>query len=234
VANEPKALPGVVPPIELLFEDGELLEFHPHSWADPNPAPRPPTRMGAMPWLNMPSTHYGSTRSTCTYCGVIELRKGDPKAPVGTREHMWWYEDDGGKQIFSNIELSCPGEGKTLTGEALERARRNKREIRNTNEQVHRIEKQQYALAAAMEARITQLEAENKALKEHVGSVSQIDLGQLAQKIFELAEAAKGQKALESVESKGRIVQIPKELADIIDVVGVPVEKTEVPPVDES
>lgn len=112
-----------------------------------------------------------------------------------------------------------------MTGEALERARRNKQEIRHTNEQVHRVEKQQYALAAAMEARITQLERENKALQEQVGSVTQIDLGMLAQKIFELAETAKERKALESVESKGRVVQIPKELVDIIDVVGIPVEK---------
>jgi hypothetical protein len=159
--------------------------------------------------------------------GVLELRKGDFKAPVSTRESMWWYEDDGGKQLFSNIELSCPGPGKTLTGEAMERARRNKVEIRNTNEHVHRVERQQYALAAAMEARITQLEAENRALREQVGTVSQIDLGQLAAKLFELAEAAKARKArkaLESVESKGRVVQIPKELADVIDVIGIPIE----------
>lgn len=183
--------------------------------------------MGAMPWLNMPSTHYGHVRPTCQVCGVIELRRGDPKAPVGTRESMWWYEDNNGKQLFSNIELSCPGPGKTLTDEAMERARRNKVEIRNTNEHVHRIEKQQYALAAAMEARITQLEQENKALKEQVGAVTQIDLGQLAAKLYELAEAAKERKALESIESKGRVLQVPKELVDVIDVVGIPVEKSD-------
>lgn len=152
------------------------------------------------------------------------LRKGDPKAKTGTRESLWHYEDAGGKKIYSNIALSCPGLGKTLTGEAMERARRNKVEIRNTNEHVHRVEKQQYVLAAAMEARITQLEQENKALKEQVATVTQIDLGQLAQKIFELAEAAKERKALEAIESKGRVLQIPPELAQVIDVVGIPVE----------
>lgn len=225
MADKPKALPGDVPPIELVFEDGEVLEFRAHEWdRGPSVAPRAPTRMGAMPWLNMPATHYNRVKPRCHACGAIELRRGDPKAPVGTRESMWWYEDDGGKQLFSNIELSCPGPGKSLTGEAMERARRNKVEIRNTNEHVHRVERQQYALAAAMEARITQLEAENRALREQVGSVSQIDLGQLAAKLFELAEAAKARKALESVESKGRVVQIPKELADVIDVVGIPIE----------
>jgi hypothetical protein len=213
VAHEPKALPGEVPPIELLFEDGEHIDFQEHRW-------------GTVDHFNMPATHYGGApKPACVLCGVIELRKGDPKAPVGTVASLWRYIDEGGFEIYSNIALSCPGEGKTLTGEALERARRNKKEIRHTNDHVHRVEKQQYALAAAMEARITQLERENKALQEKVGSVTQIDLGQLAQKLFELAEEAKGRKALESVESKGRVVQIPKELADVIDVVGIPVEK---------
>lgn len=225
MGDEPKALPGEVPPIELVFEDGEVLDFRPHEWdCGPAVAPRPPTRMGSMPWLNMPATHYGSVKPRCRLCGVIELRKGDPQAPVGMRESMWLYEDDGGKNILSNIELSCPGQGKTLSGEAMERARRNKVEIRHTNEHVHRVERQQFQLAAAMEARITQLEAENRALREEVGKVSQIDLGQLAEKLFELAEAAKERKMLESVESKGRVLQVPKELADVIDVVGIPVE----------
>jgi hypothetical protein len=59
---------------------------------------------------------------------------------------------------------------------------------------------------------------------------------ELAAHLFALAEEAKERKALESVESKGRVVQIPKELADIIDVVGVPVEAEvlEDPPGDES
>lgn len=192
------------------------MEFRPHSW-------------GTADQFNMPSTHYGSTRSECRHCGVIELQRGDPGAPTGTPASLWRYEDAGGREIYSNIELSCPGPGKTLTGEAMERARRNKEEIRHTNRHVRRVERQQLALAGALEARITQLEQENKALKEQVGTVTQIDLGQLAQKLFELAEAAKSRKALESVESKGRVVQIPKELADVIDVVGVPVEPEEVP-----
>ena len=211
MADELKALPGEVPPIELLFENDEVLEFNPHG----------ATRVDH---YNMPATHYGTTGRGCPHCGVILLRGGDPRAPAGTNASLWRYEDAGGRRINSNIELSCPGPGKTLTGEALERARRNKEEIRHTNQQVHRVEKQQYALAAAMEARITQLEQENKALKEQVGSVTQIDMGMLAQKIFELAEGARERKALESVESKGRVIQIPKELAEIIDVVGIPVE----------
>lgn len=211
VAEKPKALPGEVPPIELLFEDGEVLEFREHN-------------LGSVDAFNMPSTHYGSAGRGCRHCGVTLLSAGSPAAEAGTNASLWRYEDASGKRINSNIALSCPGPGKTLTGEALERGRRNKVEIRNTNEHVHRIEKQQHALAAAMEARITQLEQENRALQEQVGTVTQIDLGQLAQKLFELAEAAKGQKALESVESKGRVVQIPKELADVIDVVGIPVE----------
>jgi hypothetical protein len=202
VAHELKALPGEVPPIRLLFEDGEHIEFVEHQW-------------GTVDHFNMPSTHYGmGSKPACIHCGVIELRRGNPNATVGTPDSLYRYEDAAGIRIDSNIELSCPGDGKTLTAEALE----------HTNEQVHRVEKQQYALAAAMEARITQLEQENKALKEQVGTVTQIDMGTLAQKIFELAEAAKERKALESVESKGRVVQIPKELVEIIDVVGIPVE----------
>lgn len=212
MADRPKTLPGRVPPIELVSEDDEVLEFREHKW-------------GGTDSFNMPSSHYGAVGPrTCLICFVTELRRGDPQAPVGTPERLWRYQDNAGKRINSNIELSCPGPGKTLTAEYMERARRNKVEIRNTNEHVHRVEKQQYALAAAMEARITQLEQENKALKEQVATVTQIDLGQLAQKIFELAEAAKERKALEAIESKGRVLQIPPELAQVIDVVGIPVE----------
>lgn len=214
MASDQKALPGVVPPIELLFEDNEVIEFVEHVW-------------GAVDMFNMPATHYGSTGRGCIHCRVTLLKAGRPEVKVGTSDSLWCYEDAAGITIRSNIALSCPGPGKTLTGEALERARHNKQEIRHTNEQVHRVEKQQYALAEALEMRITQLEKENKALQEQVGSVTQIDLGMLAQKLFELAEAAKGTKSLESVESKGRIIQIPKELADVIDVVGIPVEEPE-------
>jgi len=215
------ALPGVVPPIELLFADDEVLDFREHDW-------------GVGGGLNMPSSHYGGRVQECRHCRVMLLRKGNPAAETGTDASLWRYEDAGGNRIHSNIELSCPGPGKTLTGEAMERARRNKVEIRYTNEQVHRVEKQQYALAAAMEGRITQLEQENKALREQVGTVTQIDMKELAAHLFALAQEAKDQKALESVESKGRVVQIPKELADIIDVVGVPVDPTEDLPGDES
>jgi len=224
MAEKPQlALPGKVPPIELLYEDDEVIEFVEHVW-------------GGVDTFNMPATHYGSTGRGCIHCKVILLKKGRPEAKVGTIESLWVYEDNGGKTLRSNIALSCPGPGKTLTGEALERARHNKQEIRHTNKQVHRIEKQQYALAAAMEGRITQLEQENKALREQVGSVQQLDMKELAAHLFALAQEAKERKALESVESKGRIVQIPKELADIIDVVGVPVEAElieEMPPPEE-
>jgi hypothetical protein len=224
MAEKPQlALPGKVPPIELKFEDGEILEFREHSW-------------GTADLFNMPATHYGSVKPECRHCGVVLLREGNPEAETGTVRSLWRYVDAAGVEIFSNIALSCPGPGKTLTGEAMERARRNKVEIRHTNEQVHRVEKQQYALAAAMEGRITQLEQENKALREQVGQVTQLDMKELAAHLFALAEEAKERKALESVESKGRVVQIPKELADIIDVVGVPVEAEvlEDPPGDES
>jgi len=212
MAEKPQlALPGIVPPIELLYEDDEVIEFVEHVY-------------GGVDMFNMPATHYGKTGRNCIHCKVIFLKAGKPEAKVGTLESLWIYEDNAGKPIRSNIALSCPGPGCTLTGEALERARHNKQEIRHTNEQVHRVEKQQYALAAAMEGRITQLEQENKALKEQVGQVTQLDMKELAAHLFALAEQAKEQKALESVESKGRVVQIPKELAEIIDVVGIPVE----------
>lgn len=223
MAEKPQlALPGIVPPIELLFEDGEVIEFIDHQW-------------GQLDVFNMPATHYGAgPKPACVCCGVIELRRGNPEARVGTPDSLWRYEDAGGVKISSNIAISCPGEGCTLTAEALERARQNKEELRHTNKQVHRVEKQQYALAAAMEGRITQLEEENKALREQVGTVTQIDMKELAAHLFALAKEAKDQKALESVESKGRVVQIPKELADIIDVVGVPVDPPEDLPGDES
>jgi len=211
VAGKPKALPGKVPPIELKFEDGEVLEFREHVW-------------GREDLLNMPASHYGMAKPKCIHCGVILLREGNPAAETGTVASLWQYEDAGGKEIYSNIALSCPGPGKTLTGEALERARLNKVEIRHTNEQVHRVEKQQHALAAAMEVRIAQLEQENKALREQVGSVTQLDMSALARELFKLAQEAKEKKALESVEQKGRVLQIPKELAEVIDVVGIPVE----------
>lgn len=41
---------------------------------------------------------------------------------------------------------------------------------------------------------------------------------------YGVAETAKSRKALEPVQAKGRVVQIPKELADVIDVVGIPVD----------
>ena len=224
MAKKPKALPGEAPQ----REEPKLRE---HEWDDLRTGDT--DSFGAPTWLN---NENGKVGKTCRRCGAELLVEGysaqaDAKVVNGTE---YVYRDYKGHEIRSFVELSCPlidAPGGGAAAVALEHARIGKVEAKKADiraEQaewrITQLEAENWALHEATLARIEQLEAENRSLKEQVGTVTQIDLGQLAEKLFELAEAAKGRKALESVESKGRVVQIPKELADVIDVVGIPVE----------
>lgn len=221
MAKKPKALPGEAPQ----REEPKLRE---HVWS--NGGIRGTDAFGAPSWLN---SEGGTVAKSCVVCGCDMLSEGasvraDEKVVNGKE---WIYRDRKGLEIRSFVELSCPVLGAREAPVATEHARiakveAEKADIRaeQAEYRITQIEAENRALHEATLARIEQLEAENKALREEVGTVTQIDLGQLAEKLYELAEAAKARKALESVESKGRVVQIPKELADVIDVVGIPVE----------
>jgi len=224
VARKRKALPGEVPQ----REEPKLRE---HVWSQGGISGT--DAFGAPSWLN---SEGGNVARSCLVCGCEVISEGasvraDAKVVSGKE---WVYRDYKGHEIRSFVELSCPvieAPGGGAAAVALEHARigkvkAEKADIRaeHAEYRISQIEAENRALREETMARITQLEAENRALKEQVGSVTQIDLGQLAEKLYELAEAAKARKALESVESKGRVVQIPKELADVIDVVGIPVE----------
>lgn len=232
MAGNPKALSGNVPQ----REEPKLRE---HDWDDNMSAS--PDRFGAPGWLNSSG---GSVAKTCRKCGCELLKDGavvhaDVKIIKGNE---YIYKTALGKEVRSFKPLSCPlfafdemsgaVEGKEIGREAKVQAEKVDIRVDETQYRITQLEAQNRALHEATQARITQLETENRELKKAVGQVTQIDLGQLAQKLFELAQAAKEKNALESVESKGRVLQVPKELVDVIDVVGVPVEK-ELPPFDE-
>ena len=232
MTGTPKALPGEVP-------RREEPELRGHDWGGGQKL----DRFGAPGWLN---SEGGNAHPVCNRCGC-ELITGaivhaDVKI-VNGKEYV--YRTALGKEVRSLQPLSCPlfgfdamsgaMEGKEIGREAKIEAEKVDIRVDETQYKLTQLEGKQYRLAVAMEARVSQLEQENRQLREQVGKVTQIDMGQLAAKLFELAEGARERKALESVESKGRVVQIPKELADIIDVVvGVPVTPKEDPPEDES
>lgn len=221
MAEKPKALPGEIPQ----REEPKLRE---HVWSQGGLSGA--DAFGAPSWLN---SEGGNITKSCIRCGCDVMSPGSSlradETVVGGKE--WVYRDRKGMEIRSFVELSCPVLGAREAPVATEHARiakvqAKKADIRAEQAEfrIIQLQAEQRALHEATMARITQLEQENKALQEQVGTVTQIDLSQLAQKLYELAQAGKEQKALESVESKGRVVQIPKELADVIDVVGIPVE----------
>lgn len=225
MAKKPKALPGKTPQ----REEPVLRE---HDWDDNTSAS--PDRFGSPGWLNSGG---GTLSKTCRKCGC-ELLKDGAVVHAGVKivkGNEYIYRTVTGKEIRSFKPLSCPlfgfdemsaaMEGKEIGREAKIEAEKVDIRVDETQHRITQLEAENRALHEATMARIEQLEAENRALKEQVGSVTQIDLGQLAQHLFELAEAARERKALESVESKGRVLQIPKELVDVIDVVGIPVEQ---------
>ena len=220
--DEPKALPGEAPE----RKEPKLRE---HDWSSGQKA----DRFGAPAWLNSTG---GASNPVCNRCGCelitgtvihvdVQIVKGD--------EYV--YRTVMGKEVRSMRPLSCPlfgfdemsaaMEGKEIGREAKIEAEKVDIRVDETQYALTQLARKQYRLAEAMEARVSQLERENRALREQVGAVTQIDMGMLAEKLYELAASAKERKALESVESKGRVVQIPKELADVIDVIGIPVER---------
>lgn len=224
MAEKPKALPGEVPQ----REEPKLRE---HQWDDNTSGS--PDRFGAPGWLNSGG---GSIAKTCRKCGCELLKDGavvhaDVKIVKGGE---YIYRTALGKEVRSFKPMSCPlfgfnemsaaMEGKEIGREAKIEAEKVDIRVDETQYRITQLEAENRALHEGTLARIEQLEQENRALKEQVSQVTQIDLGQLAQKIFELAEAAKERNALEPVESKGRMLQIPPELAEVIDVVGIPVE----------
>ena len=220
--EKPKALRG-----EVSHRDEPKLRDH--DWV----GGQKPDQFGTPGWLN---SEGGNSYPVCGRCGCELITGAVIHADVKiVKGQEFTYRTATGNEVRSFKPLSCPlfgfdamsgaMEGKEIGREAKVQAEKVDIRVDETQYRITQLEEQNKALHAAMEARLIQLEAENEALKEQVGTVTQIDLGQLAQKLFELAQAAKGdQKALESVESKGRVVQIPKELADVIDVVGIPVE----------
>jgi hypothetical protein len=230
MGEKPKALPGEAPH----REEPKLRE---HDWS----SGQKPDRFGAPAWLNSTG---GTDNPVCNRCGCelitgtviyvdVQIVKGD--------EYV--YRTVLGKEVRSMQPLSCPlfgfdaisaaMEGKEIGREAKIEAEKVDIRVDETQYRLTQVEAENRALHEATFARLEQLAAENRALKEQLASVSQIDMGMLAAKLYELAASAKERKALESVESKGRVVQIPKELADVIDVIGIPVEKISPPPDDK-
>lgn len=230
MAEKPKALPGDAP-------ERQVPELREHDWA----SSQEPDRFGAPAWLNSTG---GTNSPVCRRCGC-ELVTGsiifaDVKVTKGDE---YTYRLATGQVVRSFKPLSCPlfaFDGLSGAVEAKEVGREAKVEIAKTDVRVDeaqaritQLEQENAALHAATAHRLEQLERENAALREQVGEVRQIDLGQLAEKLFELAAAAKERKALESVETKGRVLRVPKELVDVIDVVGVPVEDRGLPEPDD-
>jgi hypothetical protein len=214
VAETQKALPGGVP------EEPALKK---HVWGD----------IGGQPsWLNNLS---GNLAGTCKVCGCELLEDGaviqaDQKVTGG---RVWIYRDALGREVRSFVELSCPvfvglGSGSVALAsaavEAKEIGRKAKAEAQQAQARITQLERATLALGESMEARLVQLERENAALREQVGAVQQIDITQLARVLLELAQTAKEQHALESITSGDRVLQIPRELREVIDVVGIPVE----------
>lgn len=221
MGDDPEMLPGEAP----ARREPRKRE---HDWS----SGQKPDRFGSPAWLNSTG---GTDNPVCNRCGC-ELVTGsvvfaDVRVTKG-QEHV--YRTATGKVVHSLKPLACPVfafdemsaamEAKEVGREAKIEAEKVDIRVDDARHELEQLARRQRRLAEAMEARVSQLERENRQLREQVGQVTQIDLGQLAEKLFELAEAAKGRAALEPVESKGRVVQIPKELADVIDVVGVPVE----------
>lgn len=221
--SKPKALPGDAPS----REEPKLRE---HEWDTGNSNL---DRFGSPGWVNNVG---GATAATCRKCGCELLSKGaivhaDVKVTKG-KEYI--YRTVTGKEVRSFKPLSCPlfgfdafsggMEAKEIGREAKIEAEKVDIRVDETQYKVRQLEAENLALHEATVARLEQLEAENKALRERVDTVTQLDMGELARHLYALAEEAKEKKALESVESKGRVLQIPKELVEVIDVVGIPVE----------
>jgi len=162
----------------------------------------------------------------CKVCGCEDI------SGINASGRGYTYRDCQNKLIESFKELPCPvfvGDASSAIAEAKETVRRVKVEAKQADTRITQLESDNRALMA-LAGRVTQLEAENKALREDVGSVKQIDLNELAAILLKLTEDARGRKALESVETKGGVRQIPKELVDVIDVVGV---VKELPPAED-
>lgn len=217
----PKALPGDVPE----RKEPKLRE---HDWGTGGR-----DRFGTPSWVN----DLGSGKKTCSRCGCEEVNDVimvDVKIVKGT-EYM--YRTVTGKLIRSLKPLSCPLFGfdemsaamdaKEIGREAKIEAEKVDIRVDATQYRIQQLEAANLALHSEFEARLLQLEAENRALQERVGSVTQIDLGMLAQKLLELAQTGKEQHALESITSGDRVLQIPRELREVIDVVGIPVVSDE-------
>lgn len=211
MSSKPKALPGETP---------DPVELREHDWA----SGMEPDRFGAPSWLN--ST--GGTNPVCQRCGC-ELITGsiifaDVKISKGTE---YTYRLATGQVVRSFKPLSCPVfafDGLSGAVEAKQIGREAHVEISKTQAQVTQLEQKTMALGEAVLARVTQLEQENAELRQQLGEVQQVNLTQLAQALLELAEKAKEKKALEPVTSGDRVLQIPKQLREVIDVVGIPVE----------
>lgn len=176
----------------------------PHSWGP-----------SSTEWLNNP--HGGKT---CTACGCTMEPTGNPlviQADVKYEGRWYYYTDCLGNRITSSLELSCPvfaAQGGKGDPEAKELGRRAKLMAEQVEGRI-----------LGFEARVIQLEQENAALREQVGRVQQIDLTRLAQTLLELAAQAKENQALGSVRTEAGLVQIPKQLLQVIDVIGIPVEE---------
>lgn len=203
MAENPKALSGDVP--------DELPHLKEHIWEG--------STRGQPAWVNS----FNGDR-TCTVCGCTLLSEGavvnaDRQLTSGRR---YVYRDVLNKTVTSFQPLSCPvfvGDAASAAAQAKETARETKIETAKTQKALN-----------AVEARIVQLEQENKALREQVGTVTQIDLTMLAQKLLELAQVAKENQALKAVQTEEGVYQVPKELVDVIDIVGVPVSPKALPP----
>ena len=196
MVENPKALPGEAPQ----REEPKLRE---HDWSSGQKA----DRFGAPAWLNSTG---GASNPVCNRCGCelitgtvihadVQIVKGD--------EYI--YRTVMGKEVRSMRPLSCPlfgfdamsgaMEGKELGREAKIEAEKVDIRVDETQYRITQVEAENRALHEATFARLEQLAAENRALREQVGAVTQIDMGTLAAKLYELAASAKERKALESV-----------------------------------
>lgn len=190
--DEPKAITGKV---DELAEPG----LKKHTWESD--------------WLNQPGGEKLCKDCGCTLLAEGAIVRADFKVSDGGR--VYNYVDCLGRPLSSLMELSCPvfagvGTANSVAIEAKEIARHARVEVRRAEQQ-----------REALDARVLQLEADNVALREQLSSVTQIDVRQLAAALLELAQQAKADKALESIELRGQSVKIPKQLVEVIDVVAV-------------
>lgn len=176
------------------------LSLKPHKWSSD--------------WLN-----HQNGEQTCSVCGVTLLAEGAVvRADMipGGNHRIYNYIDCLGRPLSSMMELSCPtfagvgSNGASVSVEAKEIARLARVESAKAEQKL-----------SALDARVVQLEAANAALQQQIAAATQIDVRQLAVALMELAEKAKADKALESIEMRGQHVLVPKELVEVIDVVAV-------------